>query len=143
MPSKDYDPAEEQEWLDEQEAHALDYLDRESVAHDANLEIEWCLAPYVSVWSSPGRGKTPRTWIICGDLPADFIQDEMISDARSAVRAFSTRWTDVSRCMLKGELHPTIQIGVSTKPNELKELGDLMNRRASLLLKWCADDSVW
>jgi Domain of unknown function (DUF4826) len=143
VPTKDYDPAEEQEWLDEQESYALDYLDRESVAHDAELDIEWCLSPHVSVWTSPARGKTPRTWIICGDLPADFIQDKRISDARSAVRAFGARWTDVSRYMLKGELHPSIRIGAGTEPNELKRLGDLLNRRASLLLKWCEDDSVW
>jgi hypothetical protein len=143
MPSKDYDPAEEQEWLDEQEAYALDFLDRESVAHAAELEIEWCLAPYVSVWSSPSRGKTPRIWTICGELPADFIQDERIPDARSAVRAFGARWADVSGYMLKGQLHPTIRIGESTEPSELKELGDLLNRRVSLLLKWCEDDSVW
>jgi hypothetical protein len=143
MPTKDYDPAEEQEWLDEQESYALDYLARESVAHDGELEIEWCVAPYVSVWSSRAGSKTAGTWIICGDLPADFIQDKRLPDARSAVRAFATRWADVSRFMLKGELHPTIRIGSSAEPRELKELGDLLNRRASLLLKWCEDDSVW
>jgi hypothetical protein len=143
--SKDYsDPAEEQEWLDEQEAAALDYLDRESVTHDGRLQIEWCLAPYVSVWSLPPRGKkAPRTWIICGDLPTDYLQDARVTDARSAVRAFAERWADVSSYMLKGKPHPTIRIGKSTKANKLKELGDLLNRRAQLLLEWCQDASVW
>jgi hypothetical protein len=144
MPSRDYsDPAEEQEWLDEQEARALDYLDHESVAHDSELEIEWCVAPYVSVWSLPASDKTPGTWIICGDLPADFIRDRKIVDARSAVRAFGQRWLEVSRYMLKGQLHPTVRIGEGDDPGKLKELGDLLQRRARQLLEWCDDSSVW
>jgi hypothetical protein len=45
--------------------------------------------------------------------------------------------------MLKGQRHPGIRIGTSSDPNELKELGDLLYRRASLLLEWCNDDSLW
>jgi hypothetical protein len=144
MSPTDYtDPAEEQEWLDEQESRALDYLNSWSIEHDGDLVIEWCVAPYVSVWTTSLGDRSPKTWIICGDLPTDFIKDNRISDAQSAVRAFAKRWVDVSQHLLKGQQHPTIRIGGAEDSNQLRELGDLLRRRADLLLKWSADKTLW
>ena len=43
------DPADEMEWLDEQEPLALEYLAQQGLTTPGELEIEWCLAPYVSI----------------------------------------------------------------------------------------------
>jgi hypothetical protein len=140
----DYDPFEEQVWLDTQEASVLEYLDNESIPHKDVLDLGWCLAPHVAVWSLPSRSKKScLTWVICGDLPTDYLLDEKVKDARSAVRAFASRWTEVSKFMIRGKQHPTIRIGEGATQEELQELGELLQLRAQLLLKWVEDESIW
>jgi len=144
VPPVDYSgPVHEQVWLDEQEGAALHYLDREGVPHAGRLTVEWCLAPHVSVWSLPSADGPAKTWVISGDLPTDYLTGPHVSGARSAVRAFAERWIDVSRHMLEGRCHPTIRIGDPDDPDRMKELGDLLRRRADLLLRWAGDDAVW
>jgi hypothetical protein len=137
-----FDPGEEMEWLDEQEAHALEYLVTQGVSSLGSLEIEWSLPPYVSIWTVPVDGAA-KTWVISGDLPTDFLCDEGVKDARSAAQAFGKRWLEVAGHLLKGKQHPTITIGRGLKGKALKELGDLLKRRAELLIKFGKDPSNW
>jgi hypothetical protein len=135
------DPGDEQEWLDEQEQACLVYLKREHLAVGDELEIEWLNAPIFALWSAQvGRQKF---WVICGDVPTDYLTDPRLADARSVVRAISARWLEVSGVMLQGKLHPTIKIGAGCSPQELVGLGGLLQKRSKLLENWTADDEKW
>lgn len=136
-------PADEQEWLDEQEEFVFRYLDRRARSYTKPLEIEWCLAPYVAVWTTTPPGVSTKYWIICGDLPTDLLEDSKIKTPRTAISTFAGRWIDVAKFMLQGKSHPTIQIGPPQVPRELEELGKLLQNRAILLQKWSADSTNW
>jgi hypothetical protein len=137
-----FDPADEMEWLDEQEANALEYLAAQGGGNPDSLEVQWSLPPYVSIWTVPDTGAA-KTWVICGDLPTDFLRDEAVQDARSAASAFGTRWLDVSAHLSQGKQHPEISIGRGLSAGKLRELGDLLRSRAELLVQWSEDPSYW
>jgi hypothetical protein len=139
---KRMDPAEDQEWLDEQESRIVQYLASEGLEVDGDPEIEWCVAPIVALWHTRCAGRS--VWVISGDLPTDFLVDQSsIGGARQAMRAFCSRWQQVSECMLQGKQHPSIVIGSLLEAGELTELGDLLKRRATILQKWVDDNVSW
>jgi hypothetical protein len=136
------DPVEEQVWLDEQEANILRYLGAEGIVIDHDLQIEWGLAPIVSLWRTQSR-ENRILWIVSGDLPTDFVDDASLSDARAAMAMICARWLEVAGFILKAKQHPTIHIGSGLPPPELKTLGDLLKRRATTLQSWTSSDAKW
>lgn len=140
--TKQLDPVQEQEWLDEQEQRCISYLSAEHLPPSEEIEIEWCLPPYVAIWSAHlTDGK--QIWIISGDLPTDFIDNATLPTARDAVRAFSQRWKMVSEAMLQGKQHSAIKIGDRNNPAELRKLGELLQSRASLLHTFSENPELW
>lgn len=135
--------AEEEQWLDERQDEVYEYLKREGVTHGRVEEWpSWYVTPYVSVWAIESA-KEPETvgwWVICGDLPTDYISSTDIENPREAVSEFAKRWIEVAEYMSKGKLHPTIKIG---NPDNYHELGPLLISRAETLNKWVKDDSNW
>jgi hypothetical protein len=79
-------------------------------------------------------------WAICGDLPTDYLSGADATDARTALAAFARRWREVSAYMLRDEYHPTVKIG---PPENRRELGDLLSRRAEIIQEWADDDEMW
>ncbi len=137
------DPQKESEWLKEQRTIILEYLDSETVTHGGVPEKpSWFVSPYVAIWSI-GSIKVPGApgwWGISGDLPTDYISSKGISDIRSAMKEFATRWKEVASFMLRGEQHPEISIG---SPKDWPEVGDLLKRRAETLSSWAEDSEIW
>lgn len=76
-----------------------------------------------------GAGLDPLV-VICGDGPTDYISGEERPDPREAVRAFVARWREIASYMLRGQPHPTIELG---SPKTWAELGPLLKSRAELL----------
>lgn len=140
--SKQLDPAQEQEWLDEQEERCTSYLNAERLPPSEDIEIEWCLAPYVAIWKASLSGGK-QVWVISGDLPTDFIDQSTLPTARDAVRAFSERWKVVSETMLEGKQHSAIKIGDKNNPAELRKLGELLQSRATLLHNFSENPDAW
>ncbi len=139
----DYDDVTvESQWLQEQRRHVAEYLAQESIRHGEIAEKPaWFVAPYVSIWTVYGvSADAPGLWVICGDLPADFLSAEDARDARQAMRVFVSRWRHLSDCMIRDELHPTLRIG---RPQGQRELGELLQKRADTLQEWADDDSIW
>lgn len=137
------DPAVEAAWLVEQRANVVAYLEKQSIPdHGVSTDPKWFVAPYVSLWPVESS-KMPGAigwWVISGDLPTDYLSALDANDPRSALMAFCRRWRDVSVYMLRDEEHPTIKIGY---PQNRRELGDLLRRRADILQKWAEDDEIW
>lgn len=125
------DPAFIQSWLEDQKENVKKYLSNESVNFKNIPEVKWFLVPYISIWYIKSN-----LWIISGDLPTDYIQNEKVKDAPHAVQLFADRWLEISQYLLNGKQHPESPIGKSEGPKQLKEMGLLLQNRAKLFLKW-------
>lgn len=120
-----------------------EYLQRQGVTHGRVGEWPaWHIAPYVSIWAieSAARPEWVGWWVICGDLPTDYISADKIKHPREAMRAIAQRWLEVPEYMAHGESHPTIRIGT---PENQAELSPLLRSRGETLLGWSNDDSCW
>lgn len=140
---EDLDAFAERRWLANCRRCIEDYLRREGVAHGATaIQPAWSVAPYVSIWAvaSETRPNPQAWWVICGDLPTDYISASSVANPRHAIRLIAHRWLDVSACMLRGEEHPSIQIG---SRHDWPSLGPLLKSRAETLIGWADDDDVW
>jgi Domain of unknown function (DUF4826) len=140
----DYDnPAIEEQWCQERRAEVEQYLRREGVGHGRVGEWPaWHVAPYVSIWAieSQVRPDWVGWWVICGDLPTDYVSAANIKHPREAVRAFAERWREQARLMASGDRAPGIQIG---RPEDWLLLSRLLKSRVSMLLEWVNDDALW
>lgn len=142
--TRDYDdPAAAAEWFREQRQIVLGHLQEQRVSHTGVAdEPEWFIAPYVAVWSvgslaSPGRR---GWWAVSGDLPTDYLSGHDASDARTAVLAIATRWQDWATYLLADQDPPDASIG---PPAMRRELGDLLQRRAQILIEWASQVFLW
>ena len=137
------DPEIEEQWCTERRAEVAEYLMREGVKHGRVGEWPaWHVAPYVSIWAieSSKQPEYVGWWVLCGDLPTDYISAENIKHPRDAILAIARRWLDASSLMARGEQPPTMSIG--PVENGL-ELAPLLETRANILIKWANDRSLW
>lgn len=144
MTRPDYDdPATEEKWCMDRQADVARYLKEAGVVYRNIGEWPaWHVAPYVSIWAieSAQNPSWVGWWVICGDLPTDYISADSVKHPRDAMRTIAERWLELVPYMARGEGHPRIAIGV--KGNH-KELAPLIERRAAQLLKWANDDTCW
>ena len=56
------------------------------------------------------------------------------------MRAIATLWKEASDYMLRGEKHPTFEIGAGDADDEL---APMLASRAEILLGWADDPDVW
>ena len=141
---RDYDdPAVEEQWCEECQARVTAYLQREGVEYGRVGEWPaWHVAPYVSIWAieSKKRPDWIGSWVICGDLPTDHISAATIKHPRDAVRAIADEWRELAKLMASGQKHANIRLG---QPEDWTLLAPLLETRASMLLEWANDDSLW
>lgn len=144
MSEPDYDdPAVEERWCEERRAQVVAYLKQQGVKHGRVGEWPaWHIAPYASLWAieSAAQPDWVGWWVVCGDLPTDYISSAKAEHPRDALRAIAQRWVEVSAGMQRGETHPTIKIG---HPGDQAELAPLLQRRGGILLSWANDDQCW
>lgn len=147
MYTKDYDDPEiEERWCEQQRAVVVDYLQSQRVKHGSVGDWPaWHVAPYVSIWAIESY-KNPEWigwWVICGDLPADYISAADIEPPqhpRKAIKAIAERWFRYVDESKKG-IHPSDYI--IGKPESFDELAPNLVKRANLLIEWAQDDSLW
>ena len=128
----------DQAWnlTDERRAQVTAYLQREGVEHGHVGEWPaWHVAPYVSIWAieSKKRPDWIGWWVICGDLPTDYISAAQIQHPREAIRSIAEEWRQQAKLMASGERPYNIRIG---RPEEWALLAPLLETRASALLEW-------
>ena len=147
MPKPDYDdPAVEERWCDDQRAAVSSYLRSQKVKHGRVGELPaWHVAPYLSIWAieSLARPEWIGWWVVCGDLPTDYISsgdEEPPQHPRKAMRVFAKNWLELVAAWQDGrEVENTRIAGSSSHEG----LAPLLESRARLLLKWAEDDSLW
>lgn len=144
MSSPNYDdPGIEEKWCNERRTEVAVYLKFEGVTHGRIGEWPaWHIAPYVSIWAIESASRPERIgwWVICGDLPTDYVSAEKVKHPREAMRSVAERWLDVAEYMGRGEQHPSNNIG---SPESWPQLGPLLKFRAQLMAKWVKDDEAW
>lgn len=144
MSSIDYDdPAVEARWCAERRAEVADYLREEGVVHGQIGEWPaWHAAPHVSIWAIESRRRPGWVgwWVVCGDLPTDYISAGTIRHPRDALRAIGERWFEVAGSMRRGEERPDVTFG---PPEERENLAPLLEARAALFAALCDDAANW
>jgi hypothetical protein len=147
MSQPDYDdPDVEECWCNDQRAVVADYLRSQNVKHGRIGESPaWHVAPYASVWAieSLARPEWIGWWVICGDLPTDYIPSadvEPPQHPRKAMRAIASRWLKMTAAWRGGRDYEGISIAGSHARDELIPL---LESRAQLLTEWADDDMLW
>ena len=140
----DYDdPATEDQWCNDRRVDVVAYLAQQNVVYSSVGEWPaWHIAPHVSVWAveSHARPGWLGWWVICGDLPTDYVSADAIKHPRDAMRAIGHRWSEAALQMAKGIQPPEFRIGPA---EEARDLSPLLESRASILISWANDDSLW
>ncbi len=135
------DPAVEERWCSERRQIISEYLSKKGLSHGEIGEWPaWHLTPYVSLWAveslkAPGH---VGWWVICGDLPTDYLSAETVKHPRAAMLAFTKSWKDVASGVRKGE--PLLELSLG--PPDPEHAASLENR-SDLLRRVAEDDSVW
>ncbi len=147
MTTEDYDnPEVEERWCEQQRDVVTAYLEKEEVKHRRVGDWPaWHVAPYVSIWAieSYKRPEWIGWWVICGDLPTDYISAADIEPPqhpRKALKAIAERWLRYVDETKKGNKPADYCIG---KPESFEELAPLLIKRADLFIEWAQDDSLW
>ena len=144
MSAAEYDdPRRLASWLDEQRRVVLDYLERQETRHGGvPSEPFWFVAPHVSLWpvTSGAHPGAIGWWAIAGDLPTDYLSSRDARDARSAMRAFGSRWAAAATSMARGERPSGFAIG---EPSVWPKLAPILASRAQILEAWASDDELW
>jgi hypothetical protein len=147
MPKPDYDdPAVEERWCDEQRALVSSYLHSQRLKHGRVGEWPaWHVAPCASIWAieSLARPEWIGWWVICGDLPTDYISSSDVEPPqhpRKAMQVFAKNWLEMVAAWKDGrELENTRIAGSSSH----EELAPLLESRARLLMEWAENDTLW
>lgn len=146
-PEPNYDDPEiERRWCAAQQKIVVDYLRSQELKHGRIGEWPaWHIAPYVSIWAiqSLERPEWIGWWTICGDLPTDFISAADVKPPqhpRKALRVIGRNWLEVVKARKNGREIENTRFG---DPSFRAELGPLLESRATQLMAWADDDSLW
>ena len=137
------DPDIEEKWCGDRRLEVASYLNTERVEHGQVGEWPaWHLAPYVSVWAIESKEKQGWVgwWVLCGDLPTDYVSAESIKHPREAIRSIAKRWLSAAEHMAWSEELEGLSIGPASKRTEL---ATLLLSRAHMLETWATDDALW
>lgn len=121
------------QWVKEQFQRANKHLAENGVLFDTVVtEESRYLAPYFAIWKiKSNEGK--YFWVICGDLPCDFMPYENEKTAREAIRHFSFLWQLQAENIQKaGELDKT-----------QKEFVEMLIARAEGLYRIYNQQEIW
>src|SRR5262245_53573345 len=141
----DYDDlAVEKQWCADRRAEVGLYLANEGVKHGRIGEWPaWHVAPLVSVWAIESRVKPGWVgwWVICGDLPTDYVSAGKIKHPRKALQAFADRWQRHCESVRAGAT--TSEISLGGPDGSPPDLVPLLESRSRMLASWAQDDSIW
>ena len=140
----DYDdPKVEEQWCSERRKQVLAYLATEQVTHGQVGDWPaWHLAPYASIWAIESLANPGWVdwWVICGDLPSDYLSASSIKHPRDAMVAFANRWRKAAELMAIGQDSHGFLVG---SREQWPTLAPLLASRAALLQEVAADKAQW
>ena len=147
MSEPDYDdPEVEERWCNDRRKIVAGYLRSQKVKHGSVGEWPaWHVAPHVSIWvvESLVRPGAIGWWVICGDLPTDYISAADVKPPqhpRKAMLVFAENWLRIVAAWKDGREVEHTSVGSASSHGEL---APLLESRAQILKEWAADDSLW
>jgi Domain of unknown function (DUF4826) len=141
--STDWDERDDEGWCRQQRASAIAYVaDAPDSFGRVGDKPAWYVAPYIAIWAvdDPGQSGTVRWWVICGDLPTDYLSVEDAASPRQAAAAFAERWSNLAAHMQSGVIHPDSRI---ENRGDAPLLAPLLESRARLLAEFARDTTLW
>lgn len=122
-----------QEWVRQQFQRANAHLAENSILFETVVtEESRYLAPIVAVWKIKDRNND-FYWVICGDVPADYVQASRAKDAREVLRHFSMAWQLKAENILANEKSDQVQ----------KDYANLLISKAEVLYETQSNDEWW
>ncbi|CAN5555092.1 hypothetical protein BH10PLA2_BH10PLA2_33930 [soil metagenome] len=147
MSKPNYDDLNVQEsWCIEQQKVVANYLRSQKVQHGRiGDRPAWHVAPVASIWAIEGLARPDCIgwWVICGDLPTDYISAADVSQPqhpRKVMRVFAKNWFALVEAWKHGREIENTQIA---DPSLKEKLAPILVARASLLMEWADNDSLW
>lgn len=138
------DPRTEEAWCAAARECVAAYLANEGVTHGEIGEWPaWHVTPYVSVWAveSNTRSGWVGWWVVCGDLPTDYVSAQGVGHPREALRVIARRWRGYCDSVRNGT--PPKEFGIRLVTESPAELLPLLESRAQVLEEWADDDAIW
>ena len=137
------DDAVSDAWCAEMRLEVVQYVKSEDLqVGEIGEWPAWHAAPYVSVWAIESVA-TPGfigTWVLCGDLPTDRLDDEPCGHPRVAMAKIAERWKVYVDNVRNGRPNDEMEIESGDDPDEMLEM---LLSRAEVLLEWASDDELW
>ena len=132
-----------EEWVAQQRAQVGDYLRAQGIS-DPNVG-QWPafeVAPVFAIWAVESKKAPGRIgwWAFSGDCPTDHVSEDGQCHPRAALRRLIDLWRSYVPSMKRGEQPAEVTIGDTS---QLRELGELLEKRVELLSEWVADDGMW
>ena len=122
---------QQQQWIKDQYQVATKFLATKGLVTESVADKESrYLIPLMSVWKLKVLDGS-YFWVICGDLPSDFIAFDVATDARAAVQHFSLKWQMQAENLLR------------TGDKAQEEFAQLLISRAEGLYDISQKDKLW
>ncbi|WP_309380185.1 DUF4826 family protein [Cerasicoccus frondis] len=100
------------------------------------------MAPNFAIWcveSKKVKGKI-GWWVFAGDCPTDYVSENGKCHPREALRDLLKTWDSYIPEMKEGRQPAECKIG---NGSNLPDLGDLLEKRVSILRDWLNDNDLW
>lgn len=137
-------PTADDRWCAERRAEVGRYLAGEGVEHGRIGECPaWHVAPYVSIWAIESKANPGSVgwWVICGDLPTDYVSADRIKHPRDALRVIADQWRLLCAAARSGAKASDMWIGHARAISPA--LIPLLEARAAVLTEWAESPSIW
>ncbi|WP_425395765.1 DUF4826 family protein [Aeoliella sp.] len=132
------------EWNAKQRGVIATYLEKQGI-RAPNIG-EWPafeMAPHFGIWCIESQKQAGKIgwWAFAGDCPTDYVSERGECHPRSALRELVYNWEGYAAHMVEGCQPPDTTF--ETAGHDLRELGDLLERRVGVLKDWLATDELW
>ena len=130
-------------WVAEERIKVINYLESEGI-ESPNVG-EWPayeVAPYFCIWAIESKKAEGYVgwWAFSGDCPTDYVSEKGKSHPREALKDLLENWKTNIPYLKNGEQPPNAKLGDGSN---LIELGELLEKRVSLLEQLASNDEYW
>ncbi|MFT4512400.1 MAG: hypothetical protein ACI89X_003388 [Planctomycetota bacterium] len=119
------------------------YLKSEGYEHGKILDWPaWNVAPHVAMWAieSPTQPGYVGAWVLCGNLPMDYIAGDDLKSPREAMTAIAARWQELIDNLRVGKPTDGVVIESDGAPEQTVAM---MESRVSVLRELIDDEEAW
>ncbi len=130
-------------WNSSRRAQVISYLKAQGIS--SPQVGDWPafeVAPYFGIWCVESKKQEGKIgwWAFAGDCPTDYVSEDGQCHPRAALRNLLKSWKECIPYMKAGKQPPDTKFGDGSN---IQELGDLLEKRVTILEDWLSDDSLW